>query len=67
MYFIICFLHVEYFVDILAVNEQICHFLFFFQFLKICLFFQRKMTTANREPTYSSTPILFSLNLEMTY
>lgn len=36
-------------------------------FLKNVYFFQRKTATANWKPTYSSTPILFSLNLEVTY
>lgn len=31
------------------------------------IFFQRKTAIANWKPTYSSTPILFSLNLEVTY
>lgn len=36
-------------------------------FLKNVYFFQRKTAIANWKPTYSSTPILFSLNLEVTY
>lgn len=36
-------------------------------FLKNVYFFKEKTAIANWKPTYSSTPILFSLNLEVTY